>query len=316
MILPQSRLSRMTLAALATLLGHSLAHADLVVGASSAAAVASATGTPSPYSDPTYSSSNTSISDATGSAYGYAFANAGGAYAVSSYVYGTGSSEAHAQFSNRYYNTSGVTQHYTLSFKIYGGNISAYDYGYAALETTDFLKSGYAASVKVSVDSGTVDTKFSSSATLTRDSGGFSLQRSGTVLAGADDPLSQLSDGDYSWSGAYYTVELGAVAAGSYIDVVAAVDNNASANVGVYDFGGGSECTDSYGNTYYCGYGYGYVGRASSFYGDPLDLDSQLFSVTSAAAQDLPEPASLALVGLAVGAAGLARRKRKQGDGE
>lgn len=319
MILPQSRLSRMTLAALATLLGQvGLAHADVVVGASSAAAVATSTGTPSSYADTGYINSNTWASDATGYASGYAFANVGGSYAVSSYAYGVGNSAAHAQFANRFFNTSGVAQHYTLSFRIYGGSISAYDYGYRPLDSGEFLTSGYAASVKVSVDGGSQATAFSSSATLTRDSSGFALVRSGTVLNGADDPLTQIADGDYAWSNAYYTVDLGVVAAGSYIDVLAEVDNGANANVGVYNFSGG-EC--GYGDGYGDGYCYGseWVGRASSFYGDPLELSGDpdnLVLTATAVAQDLPEPASLALVGLAVGAAGVARRKRRQGEGE
>lgn len=321
MILPQSRLSRMTLAALATLLGQAgLAHADVVVGASSAAAVATGAGVPAPYGSAGYISSSTWAYDATGDAWGYAFANVGGAYAVSSDAAGIGNSSAHAQFANRFYNTSGVAQHYTLSFRIYGGSISAYDYGYRPLDSGEFLTSSYAASVKVGLNGGALNTVFSSAATLTRDVAGFSLVRSGTVLNGADDPLTEIGDGNYAWSNAYYSVDLGVVAAGSYIDVLAEVDNSAAANVGVYSFSGG-ECgygdaiVEGYG---YCGDGYGYVGRAAAFYGDPLGLDDplNLALTTNAVKQDLPEPASLALVGLAVGAAGVARRKRRQGDGE
>lgn len=320
MILPQSRLSRMTLAALATLLGQAgLAHADVVVGASSAAAVATATGTPSSYTDTGYINSSTWASDATGYASGYAFANVGGAYAVNSFAEGIGSASAHAQFANRFYNTSGVAQHYTLSFRIYGGSISAYDYGYRPLDSGEFLTASYAASVKVSLNGGTQNTAFSSSATLTRNAAGFSLVRNGTVLNGADDPATQIDDGNYAWSNAYYSVDLGVVAAGSYIDVLAEVDNGAGANVGVYNFSG-SECGygDGYGNGDGC-YGSNYLGYAGSFYGDPLELSGDplnLALTSTAVAQDLPEPASLALVGLAVGAAGVARRRRRQGDGE
>lgn len=326
MILPQSRLSRMTLAALATLLGQvGLAQADVVVGASSAAAVATATGTPSSYVDTGYINSNTWANDATGYASGYAFANVGGSYAVSSFAEGIGNSSAHAQFANRFYNTSGVAQHYTLSFRIYGGSISADDHGYRPLDSGEFLTSSYAASVKVSLNGGAQNTAFSSAATITRNDSGVSLVRSGTVLNGADDPVTDIADGDYAWSNAYYSVDLGVVAAGSYIDVLAEVDNSAAANVGVYNFSG-SECGygDGYGDGYGC-YGSNYVGQAGSFYGDPLGLNTiplldgdpdNLVLTANAVTQDLPEPASLALVGLAVGAAGVARRKRRQGAGE
>lgn len=321
MILPQSRLSRLTLAALATLLGQAgVANAAPVVGASSIAAVASGPATPSTTgtSGDAYVNSYSWISDATGESYGYAFANVSGAYAVSSNSAGIGNSAAHAQFAHRFTNTTSVAQHYTLSFYIYGGNISA-NATYRPLVSGESLTSSYAASVKTSLNGMGWTSVFSTAATVTTDDTGSTGSRSGVDLVGGD---SNFSDGNYTWSGAYYSVNLGIVAAGDFVDVLSEVDNSAMANVGVYNFTGG-DCGYGYGDGYY---GYGeycgdyevFAGNASSFYGDPLELSGEplAFALTAVDVQDLPEPASLALVGLAVGAAGLARRKRKQGDGE
>ncbi|MFG6430435.1 PEP-CTERM sorting domain-containing protein [Roseateles sp. LYH14W] len=323
MILPQSSLSRLTLAALATLLGQvGVANAAPVVGASSMAAVASGPASPATYAtgDGSYVSSQSSISDPTGSSYGYAFANVGGAYAVNSNSAGVGNSAAHAQFAHRFTNTTGVAQHYTLSFYIYGGNISA-NANYRPLDSGESLTSRYSASVKTNLNGTTGwNSVFSSAAIVTTDDTGSTGSRSGVDLFGSDD---NFSDGNYAWSGAYYSVNLGIVAAGDFVDVLSEVDNSAMANVGTYTFTGG-DCGYGDGVGYgdarsmNCGYGEVFAGSASSFYGDPLELNGepQAFALTAVDARDLPEPASLALVGLAVGAAGLARRKRKQGDGE
>jgi len=321
MILPQSRLSRLTLAALATLLGQvGIAHADPVVSATSLAAVATGPATPSTTGNPgdPYVNSQSSIGDLTGNAYGYAFASTSGAYAVRSSSEGRGNSKANAQFAHRFLNQTGVAQHYTLSFHIYGGSIAT-NY-YRPLSSGELLTSSYAASVKTSLNNGASWTSvFSTAATVTTDENGSTGSRSGFSLTGSNDDF---SDGNYSWSNDYYSVDLGIVAAGGYVDVLSEVENRALSDVGVYNFTGG-DCGygDGYGNGYgqTCGDREGFAGTASSFYGDPLELSGDPlldFALTAEEARDLPEPASLALVGLAVGAAGLARRRRKPGDSE
>jgi hypothetical protein len=310
MILPQSPLSRLTLAALGTLLGVQAVQAEPVIDASSAAAVISGPATPSSWTYPGYINSSSNASDADGNAYGYAFANTSGAYAVNSSAEGKGNAQAHSQFAFRFENLSGIAQHYTLSFRIYGGYLDTY--AYRDLLAGETMSVSYAASIKTQLGGvGGWTSVFSSSATLNRDANGSTLTRSGVALTGSD---ADVSDHSYSWSNDYYAVNLGVVGAGDFIDVLAELDNNAVADVGIYSFGGG-ECNgygdgwDGYGGCY----GNYFAGRASSFYGDPLEIDTDplAFAVTAVPApQDLPEPAGLALVGLAAGAAALARRRR------
>lgn len=328
MILPQSPLSRLTLAALATLLSQAgIAHANPTIDASSVAAVSSGTATPGKIGAPgdpyVYSSAN--ASDATGNAWGNGWASIGGSYAVRASSEGIASSEAHAQFGYRFQNLTGVAQHYTLSFYIYGGGVGTNAY-YRPLETGEFLTASYAASIKTSLNGGgTWNSAFSSGATITTNATGSTGSRSGNELTGSDD---NFADGSYYWSGDYYSVDLGVVAAGDFIDVLAEVETSSASNVGIYSFDGGS-----------CGYGYGYgygygnydcgpqevfAGQAFASYGDPLNIDGDpqflnndnaaVFSAVAASQpQPLPEPAGLALVGLAVGAAGLARRRKRNG---
>lgn len=309
MILPQSPLSRLTLAALGVLLGVQAAQAEPVIDASSAAAVISGPATPSIWTAPGYINSGSWAGDADGNASGYAFASSTGAYAVSSSAEGKGNAQAHSQFAFRFENLTGIAQHYTLSFRIYGGYIDTS--AYRDLLAGETLSVAYGASIKSQLGGvGGWNTLFSSSATLNRDASGSTLTRSGVALTGSD---ADVSDHSYSWSNDYYAVDLGVVAAGGFVDVLAEVDNNAMADVGIYSFGGG-ECNgygdgwDGYGGCY----GNYFAGRAASFYGDPLEIDADplAFAVTAVPAQDVPEPAGLALVGVAAGAAAFARRRR------
>ena len=303
----------MALAAMASLLGYTgITFALPVVDAASSASTQTVTAVPVDGTSPGYANSQSNATDTTGQGSGYAFASGNGAYAVSSRADGMADGTAYASFLTTIVNDTGVAQSYSLSFHIYGGYIEAMLNSGATLVDPESLLASYGASVKVNGNS-----VFESSATIARDTGGIVLTKSGADLNPGDDG----SDGSYSWGGAYYTIDLGVVAAGDSIAVLAEVDDTAFADVGSYDFGGGS----GYGG---CGYGSAeataigtfaattgdcFKGYASAFYGDPSELTGQPFpgfNITGTP-RGIPEPATLALAALALGAAGAAGRRRQ-----
>jgi len=316
------RPSLLSLSAVVALLGPGLANAALLIGAGSAASANNVAATPATFTQslPPYVNSSSSLSSAAGNGQGFAFANGNGAYAVSSSAEGIGSGAANASFRETFLNFTGVRQHYSLSFYIYGGSIGTTIADGATLTGTERLRSSYSASVKVNNVS-----VFSSSAFVERTAGSITHGKTGTDLNINDTG----SDGFYSWGGNYYTVDLGVVASGDLIAVVAEVDDMAFADVGTYSFTGGGGENGGYGcntdgnvesrnsETQSC---QGFKGSAGAFYGDPLGLSGQPdatlnpapFAVTNTPANGVPEPGSIALIGVALGAAALASRRRRR----
>lgn len=310
---------------LAFWLGHApFAAAAPLLGASTTASSNGSVGVENTSSSPGYQSSSTyapdSHYDAYNSANAYAFSSSTGAYAVSSWAQGySGSGTAFASFLNTVVNNSAVAQHYTLSFKIYGGSLSTS--AYATLDPDEYLRADYAASIKVNGQK-----VWFSSAGIANIGGTTSFTKAGTDLNSGDDG----SDGYYSWGSSYVTVDLGILDPGESLDVLAELSDSALSNVGVYSYSGsgGYDGYGGYGGYDYCGYGEvatlaaassdaGLVegcvaskGNASAFYGDPseIDADPLAFAVTANA---VPEPGSLALLAMAGGAAALARRRRR-----
>jgi hypothetical protein len=321
---PTSRLSRLALAAAVTLmLPAASVWAAPVLGASSTALADGIAGSTSTTSTPGYEGSVSTATQLAGKASANSFANQYSAYVVRSNAEGKGAGTAHAQFLYTLTNTSGVAQNYTMSFHIYGGQISTNvaNTTTAALIGAETLGAQYAASIKVGST-----TVFNTAASVMRSANGTTGSQTGTVLNAGDD----VTDGTYSWGSGDYVVSLGLLADGASLSILAEVDSSATADVGTYVFTGGGY--DG------CGGGGGYntvipsnnrrtqvagvdcfKGTAGAFYGDPAnffgDADTgsgttQVSFVGTPAASDVPEPGSLLLAALALGGAAAARRKK------
>jgi hypothetical protein len=274
-----------------------------VLGASSSASADGVTGTPfeSSYSAPAYTSSNTSVGEAGGYANGSAFSNANGAYASSSRAEGRAAdATAGAQLTYSLTNSASTAMQYSMSFYIYHGWIESMLNSSTSLTDDEILGASYSARISV----GGV-TRFLSSAFLQQTDTGFTWGKSGTDLNAFDDG----SDGYYSWGGSTHEIDLGVLAAGETIEILAELDTGAMADVGTYDYGygygygGGGTCTS-------------FKGWGSAFYGDPAIFDgSELpngpVTFTASAVNGVPEPTSLLLAGLGLGAAVLTTRRRR-----
>ena len=279
---------------------------------------------PSSSSTAVYAGSSSYAAATAGNGSGYAFSRSNGAYAVSSSGQGIGTGSAATSFATSITNSSGSALNYSMSFHIYGGSISTYLNNSASLTGTESLLATYMAEIKVGGTS-----VFSSGATVKRDASGITGTKVGTVDL---NPGNTAADGNFSWSGGWYTVDLGTVASGASIDVLASLTDATQSNVGSYTFDAG--CCDGY---YGCpvlarssdslrsvafaiGCQFtGFKGGASAFYGDPINFSSSptvgppaggtQFGVTTSS---VPEPGAYGLVALALGAAGLASRRRRQ----
>jgi len=318
------RLSCLTLAALGAMAALPTWAAPVLTANTAAFAPLGTPGSTTNYgTPPTYAGSQSFASNTVGNAGSFAFSNQFGTYAVSSNATGRAESDARASLLYTLQNTSSIAQAYSMSFYIYAGAISALVDGNTSLTLGESLLASYAARISVGGN-----TLFNSAVSVSNSfDTGITVTRQGTQL----DEYNNGATGFYGWNGRMYNIELGILAAGASIDILAEVSTDVFANVGTYDFAGGDDGYGGYGggcfnNEPTLARSFGEVdsticfkGRSQAFYGDPIEFFSagpdtaneNPVSFASRPANDVPEPGSLALVGLALAAAASAARRRK-----
>ena len=235
---------------------------------------------------------NDTLSQASASSFGYNV----GPYGAGGF--GSGIFDSTGQFQRQWdiTNNSGVAQNYSFNFFIYYGSLSANDNGAGGTGYSEYM-------VNILRDGST--SLFSSAAKIASDG---TLTTSGTTLDGASQ-----SGTYFSWGGTYFTIDLGILNPGDFTSVQYDLVGHA---FGGYGFSG--TCN---------GYGDGYgdegfrvavviengncTGSSNAFLGDPDSLNTTPIPGIGITAQSVPEPATLALLGIGLAAFGLRRRPRK-----
>lgn len=304
MKIPVQRFTAIGAAAIAACFGAlAPASAALVVGGAAQATAGAEVAATQIDSTPTAFVASALVSNDQGIGSARGFALTTGPYAAASYAEGIATGNGLANFLEHIVNDSGVAQRYSLVFKVYGGTINTVSQ--RDLLTGETLDASYNASIKVNGSS-----VFESSASISRDGAAVSSIKSGFDLNPNDDG----SDGFYAWSTQFVEIDLGILLPGDSIDVLAALGDTSLANVGTYtdDCGGGGYGDTLRSNaTAVC-----FKGRAQALYGDPQDIGStatDVFAFNATPVNGVPEPASLALFGLA-GVVGAASRRRRRRD--
>ena len=290
--------------------GHALAASSLQMAVSGNVAADVATdGSTNSYSESgsSFVNNSTSASGSNSYAYSEAWGNQYGTYRAQANGSGNSfSSAANFQQTWTITNDLGAAAAYSLNFFIYYGSISAYG---------NATGDGYA-SYALTIKKNNTDELFASAARINSDG---SMVKSGTEL----DSPGQFSN-EYYWGGTTVALDLGVLAAGASMTLDYDLISTA---YGEYDVGSCS--SDSYGG--YGGYGGevalafdiidGYGGAQCTSYaalGDPAGLSATTLPPTgaliiNAAAipqNDVPEPTTLALLGLGFAALGARRRKK------
>jgi len=284
------------------------AEATLVVNNLMASASASAGGNPAVtdgiYSSSTSTSAFAPASSGSSSGSGRSFGLVGGPYGAGGDGSGVFDSSGHFVRQWTITNNDAVAASYAFNFFIYYGSMTVNDGGYGGTGSAEYQ-------AMITRDGGTA--LWSSTAKLQNDG---TLTQTGTLLSGAS-----LSGGGgswyYSWGGTNIMIDLGILNPGQSTTVAYDLVGHAIGNYGSGNCGGQN------------GYGYGYggvvstfavvsegcTGQSRAFLGDPDQLSSTPLPNNgnfNLLATNVPEPASLSLLGLGLAAFGVPWRRRRQ----
>lgn len=221
----------------------------------------------------------------------------------------TEQSSAATTFFGQIRNESNTPINYTLSIKLFSGALQS-DIN-AALDEGEYLRSNFNARLLVNGQS-----LWQAGASISADKNGITGRTTGEIISSDN-----FEDGYFGWSTTIVNIDLGVILPTETIDFTSVFSSSAESNIGTYSYACNSGGFGGIGGstgiflppTDQC---YRAKGSAAAWFGDPnsfgiipLELDKNVFTVSSIEVQAVPEPGSLALVGIAALAARVRRRR-------